>query len=220
LQALVFDGFAIFDPRPIARRCEALFPGRGAELMTLWRTRQFEYTWLRTLGARYVDFLTVTDHALTFALAALELELGASDRSALMGEFMRLSPWPDVVATLRELRARGVRLGFVTNFSHPMLASLLRSTGLDSSFEHPLSTDLAQAYKPDPRAYQLAERAFALKRERIGYVAFGGWDAAGAKWFGFPTYWSNRLGTPPEMLDVTADVVAPDLSRLLSFVGA
>src|SRR5262249_34321249 len=91
--------------------------------------------------------------------------------------------------------------------------------GLADLFEAPLSTDRVGAYKPDPRAYRMALDAFGLPREAICFAAFGGWDAAGARRFGYPTFWNNRLGLPTERLGVTPDAVAPDLGGLLRFLG-
>ena len=94
-QAVAFDAFTTFDPRPVNVLAETLFPGQGTALVTAWRTRQFEYTWLRTLMNRYAGFLEVTEEALVFAAALLKLELTAARRSALMQAFMHLQAWPD-----------------------------------------------------------------------------------------------------------------------------
>jgi 2-haloacid dehalogenase len=86
-------------------------------------------------------------------------------------------------------------------------------------FDHVLSTDAARTYKPDPRAYELGTAALELSREQILFAAFAGWDAAGARSFGYPTFWVNRLGLPPEELGVLPDMTGPDLNALLAFVG-
>jgi 2-haloacid dehalogenase len=101
-----------------------------------------------------------------------------------------------------------------------MLEAGIKNASLTDIFEHVLSTDRVRTYKPDPRAYQLAIDAFKLKREEILFVAFAGWDAAGAKWFGYPTFWVNRLALPEEELGVTADATSRDLKDLVSFVIA
>lgn len=101
-----------------------------------------------------------------------------------------------------------------------MLDAGIKNAGLDGVFEHVLSTDQIRAYKPDPRAYQMAIDAFKLQREEIIFAAFAGWDAAGAKWFGYPTFWVNRLNLPAEELEVAPDAVGRDLTALVSFVKA
>ena len=95
-RAVAFDAFALLDPRPVFAKAEELFPGRGTELGNAWRTRQFEYTWLRTTGGHYVDFWQVTDDALSFAAKALGLELNSNNRALLMNAYLELRTWPDV----------------------------------------------------------------------------------------------------------------------------
>ena len=217
-QAVVFDAFPVFDPRPIAGLAETLFPGRGAELGDRWRTRQFEYQWLRALGGRYEDFSRTTEDALVFAAAQLRLDMTDEKRNRLMQGYRELQAWPDAPAALACLKDAGVRLGFLSNMTTKMLEDGIRHAKLDGLFEHVLSTDRVRSYKPDPRAYRMAVDAFGLERDQILFVSFAGWDAAGAKWFGYPTYWNNRLGLPPEELGVRPDATGRDLSDLTRFV--
>jgi 2-haloacid dehalogenase len=218
-RAIAFDAFPIFDPRPIAARCEALFPGRGSELIQTWRTRQFEYTWLRTAAGRYADFERVTAESLTFAAEALKLDLTAEKRDQLLQAHFELKTWPNVIPVLTRLRDAGLPLVFLSNFTPGMLNSCIKSAGLEGMFDAVLSTDSAQTYKPDPRAYALGEAALNLPRERILFVAFAGWDAAGAKLFGYPTFWANRLGLPPERFGPMPDATSSDLSALPAYIG-
>lgn len=220
IEAVAFDGFAIFDPRPIGAVADAVLPGKGTELMAAWRTRQFEYCWLRTLTRSYVDFWQVTQDALAFACATLEVELTSANRDRLMDAYLHLKPWPDVLAALRNLRMAGVRMAFLTNFTATMLDANIRAGGLEAFFEARLSTDQVAAFKPDPRSYQMAVDYFGMPRAAIAFVAFGGWDAAGAKRFGFPVYWSNRLAQPAEELGAAADRIAAGLETLPAFVAA
>lgn len=219
IKAIAFDGFTIFDPRPIGALAEELFPGKGIALSDAWRTRQFEYTWLRTLTGSYKDFWHVTEEALVFATKLLKLELTAERRDRLMQAYLQLKAWPDAAAVLRELKASGLNLVFLSNFTKAMLEAGVQSAGLQGIFEPHLSTDLARAFKPDPRSYQLAVDALKLKREEIAFAAFGGWDAAGAKSFGYPTFWVNRMNLPVEELSVAPDAIGPDLTGLTKFVA-
>ena len=218
-RAIAFDAFPIFDPRPIAARCEALFPGRGPELLQMWRTRQFEYTWLRATAGRYADFERVTAESLAFAAEALKLDLTAEKRDQLLQAHFELKTWPDVIPVLTRFRDAGLPLAFLSNFTPGMLNSCIKSAGLEGMFDAVLSTGSAQTYKPDPRAYALEEAALKLPRERILFVAFAGWDAAGAKLFGYPTFWVNRLGLPPERFGPMPDATSSDLSVLPAYVG-
>lgn len=220
IKAVLFDAFPIFDPRPIAGLATQLFPQQGQLLMAQWRSRQFEYTWLRTAGGQYRDFWHTTSQALTAAARSLGLALSPAQHGALLDGFLHLKAWPDVTSTLATLRARGLRLGFLSNFTGAMLAQNIASAGLDGAFDYVLSTDLSQHFKPAPEAYQLGLSATGLTREEIAFAAFAGWDAAGAKWFGYPTAWINRLAASSEELDATPDRTGPDLQALLDLVSA
>jgi 2-haloacid dehalogenase len=220
IQAVAFDGFTTFDPRPIFALAETLFPGRGVELSNLWRNRQFEYTWLRTVCQRYADFWKVTEDALIFAAKLLNLELSLEKRRQLMGAYLELKAYPDVLPALESLKDAGVRLAFLSNLTPNMLDAAIKGSGLAGIFEHSLSTDTVKTYKPDSRAYQMGIDAFRLKREDIVFAAFGGWDAAGAKIFGYTTFWVNRLRLPTEELDVIPDAIGGNLTDLADFVKA
>jgi 2-haloacid dehalogenase len=216
-QALAFDGYAVFDPRPVLSRAEALFPGRGAELVNAWRTRQFEYQWLRGLAGQYVDFRHTTEEGLAYAARQLRLDLTPEKRAQLMQPYFGLTAWPDAASALAALRSSGLRLAFLSNMTQEMLDAGIRTSRLEGLFDLVLSTDRIRAYKPDPKAYQMGVDALRLKREDILYVAFAGWDAAGARWFGYPTFWVNRLDLPPEELGVQPDATGRDLSDLVRF---
>lgn len=217
-KAIAFDGFPIIDPRPIEAAAEALFPAKGETLMKAWRTRQFEYTWLRTLSGRYTDFWAVTQEALTFAAESLGLSLDDSSRTQLMDTHLRLEAWPDARPALEALQAAGVRLRFLSNLTASMLDAAVKNAGLQGFFEGHLSTDRVRAFKPDPRAYRMGLEAFDALREEIVFCASAGWDAAGARWFGYPTFWVNRARQPAEQLGVQADGMGAGLADLVNFV--
>jgi 2-haloacid dehalogenase len=220
IKAIALDGLAVFDPRPVAALTEQIFPERGEELSALWRKQQFEYTWLRTLGGKYVDFLQVTEQALMFACRSLKLELAKAECDRLMQSYLELKAWPDALPALKELKARGLRMAFLSNFTSTMLDRAVRNSGLEGLFESHLSTDRVKAFKPDPRAYEMATTSFGLRKEEIAFAAFGGWDAAGAKWFGYPTFWVNRAHAAAEELGVQTDGTGKDLNDLAVFVQA
>jgi len=216
IKALAFDAFPIFDPRPIAGLAEELFPGKGPELTNLWRTRQFEYQWLRALSDRYQDFWRVTGDALTFAAATMKLDLTEEKRTKLMDAHLKLKVWPDVPAALQSLKSAGIKLVFLSNMTEKMLRENMRNNGLDGLFDGVFSTDQNYSYKPSPKAYQIAIDQLGIQKSGIGFVAFAGWDAAGAKAFGYPTYWINRQHQPKEELGVTPDWTGNDLNELVS----
>lgn len=218
VRAVLLDGFTTFDPRPIAALAETLFPGQGAALMATWRMRQFEYSWLRTTMGRYADFWQVTEDALVFAAQQMKLELADAPRQQLMAAYLTLGAWPDARPALEALHTAGIQLVFLSNFTVPMLDAASRNAGLTDWLEPHLSTDRVGVFKPHPRAYQMGLDAFQLPREALVFAAFGGWDAAGAKAFGYPTFWVNRLGQPVEQLGVTPDGMGANLDDLARFV--
>lgn len=218
IKAIAFDAFPILDPRPVFALAEALFPGKGEALGNAWRTRQFEYQWLRALSGQYADFWTATEDALVFSAELLKLDLAPDRRARLMHAYLELKAWPDVAAALHALRAAEMRLAILSNATPAILDSGLRNAGMDGLFEHVLSTDTARTYKPAPAAYVMATQAFGLSREEILFCAFAGWDAAGAKAFGYPTFWVNRLGLPVEQLGQRPDAIGKGLDDLVAYV--
>jgi len=220
IKAIAFDGFPIIDPRPVFARAEEMFPGKGSELGAAWRTRQFEYTWLRTLSGHYADFWQVTEQALVFAAKQMNLEMSREQRDRLMATYLDLKAWPDVAVALAMLKGAGIKMAFLSNFTADMLDAAMRNSGLEGIFEPHLSTDIVKAYKPDPRAYQMGVNAFGMPKEEILFAAFAGWDAAGAKRFGYPTFWVNRANAPLEELGVAPDGTGAGMQDLVTFVGA
>ena len=218
IRAGAFDAFALFDPRPVFNACESMFPGRGAELAILWRTRQFEYQWLRSLSGRYADFWSVTRAALEFAARSLNLNLTGGQRDDLMQGYLFMSTWPDVQPALAALRRAGKHLIMLSNATDEILRAGVRNSAVESMFAELISTDRIKSFKPDPRAYQLGVDRLGLRREAILFVAYAGWDAAGAKWFGYPTFWNNRQHASLEALDVVPDGAGESLQALTEFI--
>ena len=218
VRAVAFDAFPVFDPRPIAMLAEEQFPGKGTEVINTWRTRQFEYTWLRSLAGRYADFMQVTEDSLVFTAKMLKLELSDEKRQQLINSYFALKAWPDVAPGLTKLKEQGLRLAFLSNFTPAMLEGCIKAAGLQGVFDAVLSTDAVRTYKPDPRAYQLGVDRLGLRREEILFVAFAGWDAAGAKSFGYPTFWVNCLGLPAEELGALPDAQGANLNDLVAYL--
>lgn len=218
IKAVAFDAFPVFDPRPIAALAESLFTGNGTALMNAWRIRQFEYQWLRALAGQYTDFMQTTLSSMRFAADQLKLDLTAEKQEKLMAAWSDLKVWPDAAESLKKLRESGYRLVFLSNMTSKMLTDGLQKAGIEDLFESIISTDRIRSYKPDPKAYKLGTDQLKLKKEEILFVAFAGWDVAGAKWFGYPTYWVNRLNSPAEELGAMADRTGRDLTDLTKFL--
>jgi len=217
-KAVAFDYFVIFDANSVIPEVERVFPGKGAEFTKAWRSKQFEYSYLRSITKAHEDFFKVTGDALDYTAEAMGLTLAPENRELLLNAYLTLKPWPDAVPTLKKLRAAGIRIITIANFSEKMLRANADHAGITDLFDELLSTEVNQTYKPDPHAYELGLKHLHLRKEEVLFAAFGGWDAFGAKSFGYPTYWVNRFGLPAERLDEKADKTSADLAGLLEFV--
>ncbi len=215
IRAVVFDGFPIFDPRPILNVVRHIGPQESSDgLAAKFQSRLFEYQWLRALGPAYQDFLSIADDAILFAARSEGFVPTPDERRELRSALTSLTAWPDARESLSALRRRGLTLAILSNMTPHMLSSGCSRNGLSDLFSNVLSTDTMETYKPDHRAYQMAVDALALPKEQILFVAFAGWDLAGASWFGFPTFWVNRLGRPAEGLGAHSIGESSDLREL------
>jgi 2-haloacid dehalogenase len=210
-QALVFDAYGtLYDVHSVVRRCDEFWPGKGAALSQLWRQKQLEYTWQRSLMRRYLPFSQITREALAYACESLKLALDAANTEALMQEYLRLAPYPDVAGALAKLKGK---LAILTNGSPDMIEPLVKHSGL--KFDAVLSVDEVRQFKPVPEVYQLAVDRLAVSKENIGFVSSNCWDALGAKSFGFTVYWINRAGAPVDRLGLRPDRIVGGLDEVL-----
>ncbi len=213
IRAIVFDAYGtLFDVHSVMGACEHRFPHRGAELSRLWRQKQLEYTWLRSLMDRYENFERITSDALVHACGALGLHLDDAGRVALMDEYRHLAPYPEVPSTLLELADRPKVI--LSNGSPAMLDAVVANAGLESGFEAVLSVDPLRIFKPSPRVYQLAVDRLGVAPAEIGFASSNSWDIAGATAFGFTTFWINRAGQHADELGQTPHAVLSGLDQL------
>jgi 2-haloacid dehalogenase len=199
IQAVVFDAYGtLFDVHSVIWRCEQLFPGRGEALSRLWRSKQLEYTWLRSLMGRYEDFESVTRAALAHSCKTLGLHLDGAASQALLEEYRHLATYPEVPSALQSLR--GTKLAILSNGSPEMLQAVVRNAGLEPVLQAVLSVDSLRVFKPHPSVYQLAVDRLRVRREDVAFVSSNFWDASGARSFGLRTFWINRAGAQPDEL--------------------
>lgn len=217
IKAIAFDAFPIFDPRPILKLSQELLP-EHENFGKAWFDKIFSYTWLRTGANQYQSFPDVIAAALEQMLLSSKITMPSGDKTKLLNSWTQLQPWPDVKPALQQLLEKGIRLAFLSNFSESMLRTNARNSGIESSFDY-LSTDLAEVFKPHPKAYQLGVDHLGLPKEEIAFCTFAAWDAVGAMWFGYPTVWVNRLNQAMENLQATPTAQGKDLSALLEFVN-
>ena len=214
--AVIFDAYGtLFDVNSVAQACAAVTPAPEA-LVALWRAKQLEYSFLRSLMGQsaYADFWTITADALDFATEKLGLRISTADRDRALQGWLEVRPYPEVPSTLDMLAGQGRRCAILSNGSPYMLHAALASAGLARRFQTVLSVDAIRTFKPHPRVYQMAVDALATPPGELMFISSNGWDAAGARAFGLPVAWVNRTGAPVERLGVSPDVILADLSTL------
>ena len=221
MKALVFDAYGtLFDVFSVISLCEELFPGHGKQLAAMWRTKQLEYSWLRSLMGRYRDFWALTEDALVYSAKRLKLDLTVTKRGQLMASYLDLAAFPDVKPGLEELKRIGMRLAILSNGEPKMLKAAVQSAGIHELIDAIFSVDIVQIFKPSPRVYLQLQDALKIDKAEIGFVSSNNWDVHGAGSAGLTTFWIQRssldipeeLGYPPTHL-VTA---ITDLGPLIS----
>ena len=217
IDALAFDLYGTLLEVASVGSAAADVTDDSAALVEIWRQKQLEYTWLRSLMGRYQDFWTTTGDALDYSLETLGITVDEPTRAGLLSAWLSVRTYPEVPDALAALAPK--RLAVLSNGNPEMLESALAAGGIRDRFEHVLSVDEVGVYKPHPSVYELAVKAFRLPPEQILFVSSNPWDAAGAKTFGFPVAWVNRKGTTFERLGVTPDHVVSDLAAVAEAVG-
>jgi 2-haloacid dehalogenase len=183
-------------------------------LSLLWRTKQLEYTWQRSLMRRYEDFGKITVAGLRYACAALGLPLDEERCRRLTEAYLRLATFPEVRTALAELKAMKLRLAILSNGSPAMLRPLVANAGLRDLVGTVMSVDPRKVYKPSPGVYRLAVGRLRVPKAAIGFVSSNCWDACGAKSFGFRVFWINRTGAPVDDLGAAPDYTIKSLDEL------
>jgi 2-haloacid dehalogenase len=209
IQAVVFDAYGtLFDIQSVAAVTEEAFPGYGELITQIWRIKQLEYTWLRSLMRRYQDFSVLTEESLAYTLRVLGLQHEAAVFDRIMDKYLHLDLYPDAAATLSALR--DLKLAILSNGSTAMLTTLVKNAGLDRNLDATISVDAAQIFKPAPEAYRLIEQVLGVPPGEVLFVSSNPWDACGAKAFGLNVAWIERVS--PEAMALAcarSDVVPP-----------
>jgi 2-haloacid dehalogenase len=214
LTGIVFDAYGtLFDVGALEHACAAVTTAPDA-LAQLWRAKQLEYAFIRTLMDRYADWGQITSDALDYAAAARGVTVGPTQRRALMDAWLSLPPYPDVPDALARLRAAGLRLAILSNGSLAMLGPLVRAAGLEALLPTLLSSESVQTFKPDPAIYALAPDHLRARAFELLFVSSNGFDIAGSKAFGFTVCRISRAGLPLDSLGVEPDLTVTNMTEL------
>jgi len=217
--ACVFDAYGtLFDVNAAAQHCAAELGDKWQPLAELWRGRQLQYTWLRSLMEEYADFWQVTGEALDFAMEALEIDDDAL-RQRLMDLYLKLDAYPEVGAVLRRLRDGGMKTAILSNGSPKMLAAAVDNAGIGDALDAVISVDPIRVYKTAPAVYQLAVDQLGVAASAISFQSSNAWDAHAASNFGFRVVWVNRFAQARERLPGSPDVMLDNLEPLPAIVG-
>lgn len=209
IKAVVFDAYGtLYDIQSVAAVTEQAFPGYGDIITQVWRLKQLEYTWLRSLMRRYEDFSVITRESLAFTLRGLGLAYDRDAFERIMDKYVQLDLYPDAKAALTALKGR--KLAILSNGSTDMLNALVRNTGLDQVLDATISVDRQRIFKPSPEAYSLVESTLGVTPPEVLFVSSNPFDVCGAKSFGFNVAWIERV-TPAALASalVDLDAIAP-----------
>lgn len=219
IKACVFDAYGtLFDVHSAVGRHKARIGESADAVSALWRGKQLEYTWLRSLMGRHIDFQRVTGDALDYAFDAHGID-DAALREDLMQAYMSLDAYPEVQTVLKTLRSAGYRTAILSNGSPDMLEAAVDSAGIADLLDANLSIEEVGIYKPDPRVYRLAVDRLGVPAAEISFQSSNAWDAVGAATFGFQVAWVNRFGQRRERLTAEPQAEIGDLTQLLGVLG-
>ena len=212
LRGYVFDAYGtLFDVHSVIDAGRAITADPAA-LSLLWRQKQLEYTWLRSLMGRYEDFWAITEHALRFSVRRLGLAADEPQLARLMDAYLSLACFPEVDAALARLAGRACAI--LSNGSPRMLAAAVASSGIGRHLQHVLSVDAVKTFKPAPAVYALGPQALGSPAGELLFVSSNAWDVAGARSFGYQVAWCNRSGAPAEELGIQPDLEITRLDQL------
>jgi 2-haloacid dehalogenase len=218
IKALAFDAYGtLFDVHSVVQSAESMFPGSGLALSQMWRSKQLEYMFLRSLMGRYVSHEENTEAALVHCVNHMGFRAEPQARRALMAAYERLSPFPDAVAALPMLKQ--LKTSILSVGTPELLRRLVSHSGLEEYFDELLSVDSVKIYKPHPRTYQLVIDAFGVERHEVGFVSSNYFDVAGATAFGFKVIWINRFGVTPDELGLVPSCELKSLAELPHLLG-
>jgi 2-haloacid dehalogenase len=209
MKAVVFDAYGtLFDVYSIQVLAEAFYPGKGTDIAVKWRDKQIEYTRLITqsdphnpTGSQYFrPFWELTRLALEYTLDRLKLDRESGQVEKLMQQYAHLAPFAENLGVLQKIKAMGLITAILSNGSVDMLASAVKSAGMEDVLDHVISVDPIRLFKTAPESYGLVQQRISVNKDEVLFVSSNAWDALGATWFGFTTHWINRQGLPFEAL--------------------
>lgn len=214
IKACVFDAYGtLFDVHSAVGKYNERLGEVADQVSNLWRIKQLEYTWLRSLMKKHADFWQVTQDALDYALDVFNIA-DHQLRNDLIDAYLRLKCYPEVPDALAKLKDSGRQLAILSNGSPAMLAAVVKSSGLEDLVRTILSVEMVGIFKPDPAVYQLAVDRLDVAADEIVFLSANAWDAVGATAFGLRVAWINRFAQRPERLPFQPVIEIQTLAEL------
>src|ERR1700694_166281 len=221
VKALAFDAYGtLFDVFSVTALCEQLFPTKGNQLAQIWRTKQLQYSLMRSLMGRHRDFWGLTDDGLVWASKNLQLDLTADKKKQLMDTYLSLAAFPDVKPGLEALKKQGVKLAILSNGEPKMLEAAAKSAGIRDLLDDVISIEEVKIFKVSPRVYNLAPERLKVTNPELGFISANSWDINGAASAGLNTFWIQRSAAEvPEELGFQASAVVKAITDLTPLLG-
>ena len=228
IKAVVFDAYGtLFDVYSIQALAEKLYPSHGADIAVKWRDKQIEYTRLITQsdphsssGSQYYrPFWELTKLSLEYTLDRLKLDRSSGQVKKLMDQYAYLTPFPENLDVLRKIKGMGLTTAILSNGSPEMLASTVKSAGMEDVLDHIISVDQIRLFKTSPESYGLVQKTISVNKDEVLFVSSNAWDALGATWFGFKTLWVNRQNLPYEAIGPRPNYAGSDLTKVIDILA-
>ena len=223
LNTCVFDAYGtLFDVNAAARIAamepdQKVFKEVWSSVSNIWRMKQLQYTWLRSMTGSYIDFWSITQNSLDFALETHKLQNDLALKERLLALYWELQPYSEVSQVLKVLKENGIKTAILSNGSPEMLSGAVRSSDLNEFIDEIISVETVKIFKPSARVYEQVETIIGCSKANVLFVSSNGWDIAGAAGFGFTTAWVNRLKDPIDRLPNKPMHIVEDLTSIPSF---
>ena len=223
LNTCVFDAYGtLFDVNAAARiaaneQNRKIFKEVWPSVSNIWRMKQLQYTWLRSMTDSYIDFWSITQNSLDFALETHKLQNDLVLKERLLALYWELQPYSEVSQMLKDLKENGIKTAILSNGSPEMLSGAVRSSDLNEFIDEIISVETVKIFKPSARVYEQVENIIGCSKIDVLFVSSNGWDIAGAAGFGFTTAWVNRLKEPIDRLPHKPMHIVEDLTSIPSF---
>ena len=217
IKAIIFDAYGtLFDVNSAAEKCKNRIGEKWEDFANHWRTTQLEYTWLRSLMNRHKDFWQVTEDSLKKSMEAYKIE--TSMRNDLLNLYKVLSPFEEVLETLKSLKEKKYKLAILSNGTPKLLNELVKTNNLESFFDDIFSIEEVGVYKPDTKVYDIPIKKYGIKKNEVIFLSSNTWDVSGGGNYGYQSIWVNRNKNIFDYLDYKPKNQINSLKGLLDII--